>query len=663
MFTINPTVTFTWSAPASWGNGCGNALSYHLCISSTNGGACDRYDLANINSASTSDSSFVPSYEGVHYWRIAAVNNGQTTWSTWKSFSVKVIPNCSNLSGPTEVQVGSVGNFSADFSSPMGSLKGDIYRTDLTAGNDILTNTIAGNSGSLTGGWTPVSTEKGNKTVYCRAWNDSKSECRDPAFPTSPWPLAQCAGPTTSFNTCIENFTAPADPVVGNSYVTGWSTWSTCDNGPGVNTHTRFRTRTCTEDCLGVTNNCANYFAGNCVGGGCTVAGNTQTQRENCSGVVQGHLYDASDCASGCSCGAASSPIINSSFTVSGANSWSITPNPLTLGLDANGFYNFTAFLGNSGNTFTFDFSNLVAAGLIGDAVPKANCNEATPTLLGCDTGYVGAQPCRTDTADFGFYRKYGGWWQVTGGSIHANTTIQSKIPASLTLVSDQRLIKPDSYGRDGIITYGTSVNLGTNPNVQNTYSLSNRRFQQTYQGLTYNYAFFDTKFKANTFTEWASGNTPPAYSDPSGNGYMLIRYTGAGPLTINAFSVLSGQKYVILIPQSVTVSGNITVASGGFLAILSNQDIHFGTGVSIAHGWYLTDGKIVTDSTGVETTDKQFHGEGSFVALNGFSFNRDRGVLNNKTPSQEFIYRGDLITNNPSIFKFPYKYYAPYNP
>ncbi|HEX9008556.1 MAG TPA: hypothetical protein VF837_04820, partial [Patescibacteria group bacterium] len=465
---------------------------------------------------------------------------------------------------------------------------------------------------------------------------------------------------------CVEGFTAPVDPVAGNTYVTGWSSWSTCDNGPGPNAHTRFRTRTCTEDCVGGTNDCANYLAANCPGGNCTVAGNTQTQRENCIGVVQGHLYDASDCVSGCSCGGASAPIRSSSISVAGANVWSLTPNPLSLNVDINGGYSFNAYLGNSGNTFTFDFSNLVASGLVGDATPKVKCDEATPTLLGCDTGYTGAQPCQPIPAkvfDFGFYRKYGGWWQATGASVHANTTIQSKIPASLTLLSDQRLIKTDSYNRDGLISYGTSVNLGTNPNVQSTYTLSNRRFQQTYQGMIYNYAFFDTKFKTNTSTEWTTGNTPPAYADPGGKGYMLVKYAGAGPLSLSGFSVANGQKYVIMVPQDINVTGNITVANGGFLAIMTKGNIHFGSGVSIVHGWYLADGQIVTDSTGVETTDLQLHGEGSFVAWEGFTLNRDRGVLNNKTPSQEFIYRKDMMTNIPSILQFPYKYYAPYTP
>lgn len=294
VFTTNPTINFSWSAPASWGEGCSNSLSYQLCVSDSNGGACNRYDKAGIDSGTTSDSAFIPTYEGIHWWKVAAVNNGQVTWSGWQSFSAKVVPNCSNLTGPTEVRVGVSSNFSALFSSPMALVGAQIFYPGMKYDYNqrwwymdqfvsMNMQTVTADPQTVTGSWIPIRSEGlGAKTVSCRAWNDGKAECRPPSLVDS-WPRADCAGPGYSFNTCVEGFDA--------SYITRWEP----ANSPACGNQTRTCTENCgTNDCTGVTlaqctecAACAAPFCGqatNC-SGACSNADNGNPSAPTCSNL------------------------------------------------------------------------------------------------------------------------------------------------------------------------------------------------------------------------------------------------------------------------------------------------------------------------------------------------------------------------------------------
>ena len=468
---------------------------------------------------------------------------------------------------------------------------------------------------------------------------------------------------------CVEGYSS-SFPYIGN-----WSQWGTCRND-GSYVHKRTRSRSCYDDCPGI-NDCTVYLgtAASCPvdsngnPGVCELAGDVQTQVEDCTALVRGNLYDASDCGPGlCTCDSAIPLDVNSGAlavsTFAATNPWGlVSPSPFDI--TAGGAYSFSVYLGpTGGNAFHIDFQTLFDRGQIGDINPKVSCPTRDISIPSCTLGYGGAMPCRVPpetTYDYGFFRKYGGWWQVSGGNVHADTAIVSNIPASVAAAS-QRLIL-DNNGRNGIATYETSLSLGSNLNA--LVSGSNRTFQQTYQGLIYNYAFFDSKLKSLTATSW-NGSAPLVYNQGT-NDYMLVRYTGASPLTITGLIVAANQKYIILVPGNVNVTGNITVANGGYLAVISGGNITFGSDVVSAQGWFLSDGMITIASRGSTDADELlenlFQGQGSFVAWNGFSLNRDRGVRNNTVPPQTFLYRPDFVTSIPSVLKFPYSYYAPYNP
>jgi hypothetical protein len=360
-------------------------------------------------------------------------------------------------------------------------------------------------------------------------------------------------------------------------------------------------------------------------------------------------------------------PSFGETFDVTGSVIPINPPSTVAIG-PAEGQYSLNVFTNGAGNTLAFNFTHLVQRGLIGDAGPKLFCDMAAaspvvPQPLQNNNTYLANRVINS----FGFYRKYGGWWQVIGGSVHANTTVQSTIPASVQprdTYLNQRLILGDGSARDGLITYGTGLNLGTNPNKQP--SGSTRTFQQSYQGLTYNYAFFSTKMKSYSSTPWVSGGLP-AYNQGT-NDYMIIRYTGTdNPVAFPALSVLANQKYIILIPKGVSISSDITVAPGGFLALITNSNITFTPTVVNAQGLFLTDGTMTVQSLvnvpADEPSENQFIGQGSFVAWGGIFLNRNRGITNGASPSEQFTYRQNLIDSIPEVLTFPYKYYAPYSP
>ena len=439
--------------------------------------------------------------------------------------------------------------------------------------------------------------------------------------------------------------------------VSSWATWSAC----GVGTHLRTRTRTCTETCTTDNNDCQDYFTSNCPAGStCATTGSglswTQTATQNCTGTVTGTLYDASDADT---CAQLTVPINGGGTATFGfAGPWTTIPNPITV--STAGVFSFTAY--TPGN-YSPNFQNLVDLGLIGSITPKLSCNGGVDvTFSGSATGCL-TQPCETITGqDYGFYRQYDGWWQANGGPIYAGDSVGSEIPSSYT--GNQFLINPITNHK-GFLFYGSSYDLGTNPDA--IVNASDTHLQGTNEStVVFNYEFFKNKLSSRPSDVTWTTNNLPNYNDVGSKGYMLIKYTGsAGSLTIGAKAIAANQKYIALIPAGVTVNvtGNITIANTGFLALIADGNINFGTSVTAAQGWYLADGSISVSSTGDSTTEQQFVGTGSFVGRTGITFNRDRGVTNNTAPAEVITYSASQLVAAPDVIKFPFKKYTRYRP
>lgn len=339
--------------------------------------------------------------------------------------------------------------------------------------------------------------------------------------------------------------------------------------------------------------------------------------------IVTGTLFDASD-IDNCSLMASAPKISGTIVSIVGGASY--TPMTDVFGVYSQvvgvpGSYVVTPAVSDPPYTLT----------------PKLTCQGASADFVLGGPGTV--------TLDFGFWREYGGWWQVIGGDVYGGGGVESVIPMEVP-VDERYLIKNDADGNGGVVQYGTGgVELGGGDEVY--VSETGWEAESSYGGQDVNYEYYSAKMKALEKTEWA-GVGKPSYS-PSIDGYEIYEYTGDA--TIN-FSVDSGDKMVFMVDGNVTVSSDVTVALGSHLTVISSGVITFNDDVGEAHGWWVAD-RIVIESTGDIASEIQFRGEGSFVGWDVINFNRDRGVSNNTEPAEEFTYRSDLMINAPRALKF----------
>lgn len=449
-------------------------------------------------------------------------------------------------------------------------------------------------------------------------------------------------------NICIEGHTLPGDAGVGNTY---YSQWGSC------NPNTHKRTRTCSEDC-GTDN--------------CTAAAAAGLLEEDCTGEIRGTLFDATNLSACPSFDPNTGYLIgvdttltanNRDFTI---NDQSVIPThpwaPITTPqTDSSGNYSVRVY---APATYSYDFSNLRDIYVVSEG-PKLTCTSAAAVVGGNPTN-CGTQPCTiVNNMSFGFERYWGGWWQVQGAGVHGELGLKTSIPSGLPTEQSMILPEPSMGNRRGVVTYGavTSNMLGVNTSAKVSASLW--QALSPYQGVIYDYAYFNQQFKKFVTTSW-DGVSPLTYDD-GGRGYQIVKVSGS----VNNFSYnpTGTEKIIFLINGDVTINSDITVPNGAFMAVLSSGSINFGTLVANVDGWYLADHIYIrcidNDSdTECDRTDSQFVGNGSFVAWEGVHMSRDRGGANNILgPAEKFNYRLDLYDNAPEPMKIITKKYKPYVP
>lgn len=275
---------------------------------------------------------------------------------------------------------------------------------------------------------------------------------------TGGYSSSQACGSTTVNNSCTT--------ACGNTL--SWTTSDTCKEcGPyygawsSCNVNHK-RSRTVTWDCSGDT-----------------------TQTEDCIGTIKGTLFDASDmtsCPGDIGTNAVYAPLRygNQTFGLKGA--WPIITSPISTNASGNYSLNVYASATLPAN-YTYDYSDLYAAKRA--AGVKLECQSTLATVT---------NQAQVVTKDTGFWRVYGGWWQVTGGSVYAGKGLQSNIPASVTPATDQRLILP-SAGRYGFLAHGLAwagTELGSNPNAAVSTPLW--RVQGTYAGQRFDFNYYQTR-------------------------------------------------------------------------------------------------------------------------------------------------------------------------
>lgn len=244
-------------------------------------------------------------------------------------------------------------------------------------------------------------------------------------------------------------------------------------------------------------------------------------------------------------------------------------------------------------------------------------------TKIKADVVMSGAVRC-TDTGNI-TVTPPNAWWQAVGGNVHANGgNVISQIPATAT--------KPYLITGTvaGLVSYSGSVDLGSGLINE---SGSAWRAQTSYQGKKTGYRYFKRILEDDPqpFGVWLG-------EKPATNGVFLSN--GATQTDGGNWSVSSGQVYIILVPDELTINNNINVDPGGFLAMISSGKITINGAVTNVEGVYISD-KIIDSGASAN----QLTGEGIFTGWEGFNLQRDL-ANNSTTPAEIFTYRPDLVRN-----------------
>lgn len=237
-------------------------------------------------------------------------------------------------------------------------------------------------------------------------------------------------------------------------------------------------------------------------------------------------------------------------------------------------------------------------------------------------------------------------WWQVEGAGVYAGstgggTTIASEVPAG------NYLVIPGTVGSVAALMRSSgSVDTGAGG-----ISTSAWNALTTYRGkrVDYNYLAAQmgvTYTQANDFASEALDK--PVY-DSAKDFYFIEPSSGEAHLS-SAWSVASGEKYVVFVNGDLRIDQNVTVANGGFLLWVVSGDIIIDPTVSEVEGLMVASGRWVSESSG--GVDSQLTVAGSVVGWGGIELNRDLVGAANGSPAERFVYRPDLLITMPDKVK-----------
>jgi len=237
-------------------------------------------------------------------------------------------------------------------------------------------------------------------------------------------------------------------------------------------------------------------------------------------------------------------------------------------------------------------------------------------------------------------------WFQGIGGNMHADGgNITVSIPNTCVGLCDGYLITEDSSGETGLVSYTGGVDVGDADGL--TEDGNDWQADTNYRGITTGYNYFARILEDDPvdMLVWDG-------SEQSADGV----YQGAES-RINGvdWSIGSGEKIVILVPNDLVIDVNINVDTDGFLAIISSGSIIIGDDVTNVEGVYIADGVIQTCESaecgnitgGDVVADRQLVAEGIFVGWGGIDLRRNFATSDNDTnPAEIFVYRPDLQAN-----------------
>lgn len=264
-----------------------------------------------------------------------------------------------------------------------------------------------------------------------------------------------------------------------------------------------------------------------------------------------------------------------------------------------------------------------------------------------CPSGCVyGGIDDGTSGVDFYVTATRDAWPQFNGGNVHANS-------GNLSLTIPDTADTPYLItGEQGLVSYTGSLSLGDIDSTGISETANDWQAQTVYQGSETDYGYF-----ARILSENPLGIDDWDGSDPGTGVFLSLRQKhwwnwlaayAAAAETIETsggdWTIPADQQTVLLTEKNVLISNNISVAEGGFLAIISAGDITIDDDVTNVEGVFVADNLINTCNS---VSDLQLNAEGIFVGWDGVNLCRDfDDTRNNDDPAEIFTYRPDLQVN-----------------
>lgn len=250
--------------------------------------------------------------------------------------------------------------------------------------------------------------------------------------------------------------------------------------------------------------------------------------------------------------------------------------------------------------------------------------------------------PPNKTNINIGLSSKPGSWFQTKEGDVHAEGNLYSYVPDGVIATGGYFCLAGDG-NTPGVVSYGSDFDFKQgvgkgDDRVSSTGWLTNTGFSRK----KFNYFY---QLLGSPEEDYGGGL-------PADSG---IYYTD-DLLAVDNWNVPNGQKIVVLVDNEVNINGNIDVALGGFLAIISSGKIKVAETVPQVEGVFITDKEFEVDSAGTES-DIEFRGEGIFIA-ESFDLGRDLGDLNETIPVESFVYRPDFLINaHPELWVSSYSW------
>jgi hypothetical protein len=214
------------------------------------------------------------------------------------------------------------------------------------------------------------------------------------------------------------------------------------------------------------------------------------------------------------------------------------------------------------------------------------------------------------------------------------------------------RLILAPVGGTEGLLITGSgSVDTGAGE-----VSDAGWRAISRYRGkkMDYNYFAANMGVVRGQASDWTSSNEVNLGGYPAGEDFGYMKPVSGAASISNPMVVTSPNQYIVFVDGDLDILANVSVAQGGFLALVVKGSVTVDPSVTSLQGLYVIDNSFVTESQYVEgvTNDEPLVIEGTVVSWGTINITRDLGAGNTLVPAEQFSYRPDLLTNMPDKMK-----------